>query len=134
MSVWEREYNRLLRLGREKGEVVEADEGPGSSGHRGMPRFAVKAAHVIIKVPTTFELVDVSIAGLSFVSPNKFTIGEVLMLTLDKAFVIEAEVKDCKPETYGEGKQQQGYRVGCSFTDQEQGLQLLVMLKELEKY
>ena len=128
---WKTEYERLLREGRQDGEVAEADQ---QNGHRSHPRFRLKESHVWIRVPTRFDLIEISIAGISFYSNIPFPIGDFLMLTLDKAFTIEAQVIECELVESSSSLMELHYRVGCAFADPNHGMQMLVMLKDLEKH
>ena len=128
---WEKEYERLLAESRKHGQVAEADK---SEGHRSQPRFHLKDSHVWIRVPTRFDLLEISIAGISFNSNTPFQVGENLLLTLDKAFSIEAKVVECLLTESDSGLMELRYRIGCAFIDQNHGMQMLVMLKDLERH
>ena len=128
---WEKEYDRLLAESRRSGQVADADK---SEGHRSQPRFHLKDSHVWIRVPTRFDLLEISIAGIAFHSKAPFQVGENLLLTLDKAFSIEAKVVECFLTESDSGFLELRYRVGCAFNDQNHGMQMLVMLKDLERH
>ena len=129
-DIWKKEYDRLLQEGRQNNEVIEADD---LSGNRENPRFGLSNAHVWIRVPTRFDLIEVSITGISFFSNMAFGVDELVMLTLDKAFVIEAQVKECVLVESNSDMLEVRYRIGCLFTDSSHGMQLLVMLKEMSR-
>ena len=130
-NIWKREYQRLLEEGRKTQQVVEEAAPDGGRSH---PRFLLDAAHVWIRVPIRFDLVEVSIAGIAFLSHIPFTPGETLILTLDKAFSIEAQVVECVLTESDSSLMELQYRVGCIFPDESHGMQMLVMLKEMDRY
>ncbi|MDH4247950.1 MAG: hypothetical protein OEW39_09040 [Deltaproteobacteria bacterium] len=129
--IWKKEYERLLQKARQTGEIAEADQ---KEGHRSQPRFRLNHSHVWIRVPTRFDLIEVSIAGVSFLSNLNFQVGENLLLTLDRAFSVEAQVIECSLTESDSTFMEMCYRVGCAFNDLNHGMQMLVMLKEMEHH
>lgn len=126
---WEDEYEHVLEESTERGEIKM---GSGEWEHRKDPRLGLKHAQVWIKVDLPFEVIDISISGISFYSTTKFIKDQTFAITLGKAFVIEALVVDCQLVETDKNMMEAHYRTACSFENPETGRQFLVMLKEAD--
>ncbi len=121
---WEDEYKSLLAsiADRQKSE-------PGSaSDHRKHPRFRTKTGFVTIQIVLEYEVLDVSTSGVSFDCDHLFPIGIDVTANFEKVISLEAKVVSCteiQPATDGNRTR---YRVGCEFSEDTPGLQMLISI------
>lgn len=126
---WKDDYEDLLREGLARGEVELRSD---SDEKRDQPRFRLKSQHVFIKVEPRFDVVDVSISGISVYSDFPFKIGQTVNITLGKAMSVEATVVECPLELANPDLLETKYRVRCQFEDETVGMQFLVMMKQMD--
>ncbi|HKI97364.1 MAG TPA: PilZ domain-containing protein [bacterium] len=126
---WKQDYEALLREGTTRGEVQPLPQG---EERRDRPRFRLKSQYVFIKVEPRFEVVDVSVSGISVHSDFPFKIGETVSITLGKAFSVEATVVECPLVLADEDLLETKYEVHCRFADETVGMQFLVMMKQMD--
>ena len=127
---WKEAYEEILL--QEKGEK---DDGEFSIGdeRRKQPRFRIKSGYVWIKIQPRFFVVDVSVSGISLLSDYPFEIGEELSIILGKALNIVSVVKECVLVQSDEALLENKYLVRCSFENEQQGMEFLVMIKETDE-
>ena len=125
---WEKEYESLLNESRKKGEVDSRAE---ASEKRLAPRFRLASGSIWIKLDLSFDVIDVSVSGISFYSSQPFEKNQVFAITLSKAFRIEAEILDCDLVETDPHMMEAQYLVRCRFVDEASAMRFLVMLKEM---
>ena len=76
---WREEYKNLLESEDAAGEIVTMAMG---MERRKNPRFKLKTGYVWIKVEPRFEVMDVSVTGISLFSDFQFQSGDVITVTL----------------------------------------------------
>lgn len=127
---WEGEYARLLEKALESGEVQPLDK---AHEKRTQPRFHLGSGSIWIRVEQSFDVLDVSVNGLAFLSEKSFTPGQNVAISLGKAFLVESVVVDCRMVETDEGMMEAMYRISCEFEDTQSGQQALILLKEMEE-
>ncbi len=125
---WEKEYQYLLDKSRSEGDVEVLGEG---AEKRAFPRFKLKSGTVWIQLNLSFDVVDISVSGISLYSLRPFEKEQIIAITLGKAFRIEAEVVNCEMVELEEKFLEIAYLVRCRFKDETSALRFLVMLKEV---
>ena len=128
-SRWKEDYDRLLELGKKSGDVIEPVQG---QERRQNPRFRLRTETIWVKVEPRFSVIDVSISGISFYSNHLFRPGNRIQTSLGKAFSVEAEVLECEMVESDPDFMEAMYQVRCKFVNEAQGMQFLVMLKEMD--
>jgi len=126
---WKSDYDRIVNDSGKAGELAERDDGEDRRRH---PRFRLKTGFVWVKVTPRFNVVDVSVSGLSLHSDFLFKEGDVVNITLGKAFAVEAEVVHCEMVATDPDFMEAKYLVRCQFEDEDTGIQFLVMIKEMD--
>ncbi len=125
---WEKDYQSLLDKSRSEGEVKVLEEG---AEKRESPRFKLKSGTVWIQLNLSFDVVDISVSGISFYSTQRFEKEQVIAITLGKAFRIETEVVDCGMVESDVNFLEIAYLVRCRFKDETSAMRFLVMRKEV---
>ena len=126
---WNQEYEQLLKAGLDSGEIEIISP---REEQRQSPRFRIKAGSIWVKMDSCFEVVDASVSGISFQSDREFSTGQVLAITLAKAFKIETEVIDCKMVETDPAMLETRYLTRCRFVDEHSSVRFLVMLKAID--
>jgi PilZ domain len=126
---WKQDYEALVRESAERGELQGQHRDP---ERRERPRFRLKSQHVTIKVESSFDVVDVSVTGIALLSDFPFQVGQVVNITLGKAFAVEATVVDCPLVPSDEDLLEAKYQVRCRFEDEAAGMQFLVIMKQMD--
>jgi hypothetical protein len=127
---WKRDYEAIVRESFTRGELEHVSDARERRDH---PRFRMRSQHVWIKVQPRFDVVDVSVAGISVYSDFPFKVGETLTITLGKAFSVEASVVECPIVEADAAMLETKYRVQCRFADETVGMQCLVMMKQMDE-
>ncbi|MEE8394853.1 MAG: hypothetical protein V3S29_02280 [bacterium] len=125
---WEKDYQAILEDSLTNGELVTQ----GAAEKRAFPRFNLKSGSIWVKVDQSFDVIDVSVSGISFFSTYPFKADQTLGITLGKAFLIEAKVVETHLVEKDAIFLETAYRVACRFTDDKTGVRFLVMLKEMD--
>jgi hypothetical protein len=128
-GVWQKEYQNLLQRSLSSGAPTV--DVPGAE-RRENPRFKLNSGYVWVRVEPRFTVVDVSISGIAFNSNLSFPIGQTIQLVLDGAFLVESRVVSCQMVEADSALLEVQYNVRCEFLNREHGMQLLVMIKEME--
>ena len=103
----------------------------GNKDRRISPRFKVDSTDLAISVTLAVSTINVSVDGLSFYSLHAFQIGQTFTIQLGQVFSLQAEVLACEVEEIDEELLEMRYRVHCRYSEQEGGMELLVLLKEM---
>ena len=126
---WEKKYQSLLDKSRRDGEIEVLE---GGAEKRAFPRFKLKSGTVWIQINLSFDVIDISVSGISFYSTRPFAKEQVLAITLGKAFRIESVVVGCDMVELEEKFLEIAYLVRCRFKDETSALRFMVMLKEVD--
>lgn len=126
---WREEYKYLLESGKTAGEFLPR---VGGGERRNNPRFKLKNSYVSIKVEPKLMVVDISITGISLFSDFQFRPGNIITVTLGKAFAVDARVIDCELVVSDEIFLENKYLIRSQFENMDIGPQFLVMIKEME--
>jgi hypothetical protein len=124
---WDEEYERILNEATSEGRVHVLPQGSEKRRH---PRFKLQSAKILVTEQVPHEIVDLSISGLAFYSPQPLPVGQLIMVSLHEILAIQAEVLGCDTMTGPEAPA--ACRVRCRFTDENYGLRFLVLAIELE--
>ena len=121
---WEDEYKSLLAsiADRQQNTLGSAAD------NRKHPRFRTKTGFVTIQIVLEYEVLDVSTSGFSFVCDHLFPTGIGVTANFEKVISLEAKVVSCieiQPAMDGDRER---YRVGCEFSDDTPGLQMLISI------
>ncbi len=127
---WEQEYEQLLEEGKSSGELSTVPE---DEEKRNSPRFRILSGAVWIRMDTSFDVIDVSVSGISFYSDQQFELGQVLAVTLGKAFKIEAEIVHCELAEPDPNSGEARYLTRCHFLDKHSSMRFLLMLKGMDE-
>lgn len=123
------EYARILEESRKRGDVVSDKS---AAERRTHPRLAVKAADIWISSVPEFSMVDLSASGVALMSNYPLKPGEIITVSLGHALAIEAEVVHCQlvesPTDYSDAV----FRIQCRFAKENEGMELVVRVKERE--
>jgi PilZ domain len=132
MGQWnlDQEYRLLVEEGFAKGEIAIRTDGPDL---RTEPRFRVHNGRIAVRVEPQFRLVDISAAGVAFLSDLGFRKGAVLHVILKEALAFQARVVDCQVVETDAAMLELRYRVQCRFDDLTNGKQFLVLMKDMER-
>ena len=128
-NIWDDEYQSLLRLARENGELAE---GGAESERRVHPRFNLRMESVWMKMDAPLSVTDISLTGIALLSSKPFMPGAVLQLQVGKAFHIEATVVGCEMEETDPALLDMSYRLRCRFAEGFDTKQILVLIKEMD--
>jgi hypothetical protein len=123
------EYARILEESRKRGDVVSEQSGEERRTH---PRLAVKAADIWISSVPEFSMVDLSASGVALMSNYPLKPGEVITVSLGTALSIEAEVMHCQLVESPTDHSDAVFRIQCRFTQENEGMELVVRVKERE--
>lgn len=87
-----------------------------------------------VSVNATFPVttVDVSTTGACFLSEHAFLPGSRISISIADVFSLDATVVACDMEETDAMFLETRYRVHCSFDDESQGMEMLVVAKEHE--
>lgn len=127
-SAIEKEYAEVLEQSRLQGDL---DEGPGDD-RRGHPRIKVHSAELSIDTVPEFFVADMSLSGLAVVSNHPLAPGEKVNISLGGAMSVNAEVVNCQMEEPPSEMLDAQFRIQCKFSEEYQGMELLVRVKRLE--
>ena len=128
---WDEDYELLLRESLDSGDIATVSDG---AEKRGSPRFRIQSGAIWVRLDTRFDVLNASISGISFQADRCFKAGEVLAITLAKAFKIEAEVIDCRMVETNPALIETAYITRCRFTDEHSAVRFLVMLKAVDNH
>ena len=121
---WEDEYKSLLTSIADRQITAPG----GGSDNRKQPRFRTKSGFVTIQIILEYDVLDVSTRGFSFDCDHLFPTGLDVTANFEKVISLEAKVVSCieiQPATDGNRPR---YRVGCEFSEDTPGLQMLISI------
>jgi hypothetical protein len=125
-SRWDKEYRALLSKGIAAGRVHVL---PSDEEKRQHPRYRMAKATVWGRVERGYPVIDKSLAGLAFLSPFAFGVGQIARISLRQFFVVDALVVGCEMLETEPLFLECQYKVRCRFTDLDPSLlQVLVAL------
>jgi PilZ domain len=132
MGQWnlEREYELLIEEGLANGEITVRKDGPDL---RAEPRFRLRGSRVAVRVEPQLKVVDLSAAGIAFLSEQPFNPGDVLHVIIKDTLAIQARVVGCQLVETDPALLELHYRVHCRFNDVSNGKQLLLLMKEIAR-
>ncbi len=122
-------YRRVLEESRRRGEVVE--DGPGME-RRSNPRIRVNPGDLPAELDPWVFAIDISISGMAIYAEEPAEPGHTVDLDM-AGLTTQAEVVACHEEPAGGPDHPGRYRLHCRFKDEEEGMRLLVRIKELEE-
>jgi len=115
-------------------ETGETEQGTPPQGRerRTQPRLRIESGMLPIDINPWVFAVDISVSGMSFFTEDPVPVGERFTITLGHEAFAGAEVLLCRLEEEASSYQPARYRVNCRFTDEDEGKNMLVRIKELE--
>jgi len=106
---------------------------------RGAPRIPVSAkgvtaqfAELGIKIEIDVQTQDISTSGVCFLSERPFKAGGEFEISVSRVFSLHAVVVSCEMEETDANLMEVRYRVRCRFSNERQGMEMLVLAKETE--
>ena len=129
----EKNVNQLLQkhIDEARKEQQPAPEGSGKD-RRTATRLDANTTELTVRTSDTVHAIDISVAGLAFFSKFPVQVGQQLQITLGTVFTVDAEVVKCNLEDQDPDFMDLIYKVQCKFPEEEQGMYLLVAIKEIE--
>jgi hypothetical protein len=128
-STLEEAYRRVLAESRRKGDLLE--EAPGTERRR-HPRVRINRDDLPAELDPWVFAIDISISGMALFADDPVEPGGTVTMALGDQFSVEAEVMRCQEEPPTAPHLPTRYRLHCRFADEEEGMRLLVAIKELE--
>ena len=127
-------HSRYSRIIEEESSETPTPDGvpPDGIERRRHPRIEVKPGDLPVLLDPWVFAIDVSISGMAFYSEEEVEAGKVINITLGHMMYAEAEVVNCILEEPASPYHPARYRLNCRFLDENQGMELLVKIKDLE--
>lgn len=125
----EEEYRRILAESRERGDVLEAPPGAERRVH---PRLKVHPEAMPGEVDPWVAAIDISISGMAFFAGEPVQPGNTITINPAEGLTADVEVVGCQEVPQEEGQSATRFRLHCRFASEEEGMRVLVGLKELE--
>jgi hypothetical protein len=122
-------YQRVLETSRRNGDVLDE---PAGQERRKHPRIRVKPGELPTELDPWVFAIDISISGMAFYADEPVETGKHVNISLGDAAHAEVEVMGCHEEPSSTPNLPSRYRLHCRFADEEEGMRLLVSIKELE--
>lgn len=129
MDEWEADYQALIQDAMERGDI---DSRPQTMEKRKHPRIRMLSRQLQVHEPQRFQILDISIGGMSFYSVTPFEVGKVLTVSLEGLLTIEARVLACRMEETDAMFLEVRYKVHCRFEDERYGMRLMVLAMQSE--
>lgn len=120
-------YERLLERARSCGELLDETTGKEQRRH---PRMRIRVNRLPQRMSPWPLAVDISLSGMAFDTDAPCEAGRAVTIALGPDISAAAEVLACQevPVLHEPAR----YRVRCRFADDDQGLRMLVAVKEME--
>lgn len=120
-------YERLLEQARGHGDLLDEASGKEQRRH---PRLRVRVNRLPQRMAPWPLAVDISLSGMAFYTEEPCEAGQVVTISLGPDVSAAVEVLACHevPVLHEPAR----YRLRCRFADDEQGLRMLVAVKEME--
>jgi len=140
---WKQQYLELMEkienLNPENDELGErehiATPPPGISEKRQNPRYAfpqTKKAQIFAHLgPKAFQIVDISVGGVSFISDVSFEPGTSLLLSALGMVALDVEVLHCELEETNPDFMEYSYKVRARFAPRVNGYLVYVLSREM---
>ena len=93
-------------------------------------RFKAQSGTCFAYIDSQYNLIDISASGLCFVSNQLHQIGERFTIGFENLMEIESEVVFCREVKPEPDSIEDIFRVHCKFSEENQGMQILMMLNE----
>jgi hypothetical protein len=122
-------YQHVLEQCRSQGDVLAEAAGQEQRGH---PRLRVHPARLAQPLSPWKLAVDISATGMAFFVEKPPALKSPIRIALGDQLEAEADVLACQEVPLDVLQDPPRYRVRCRFTDEEQGLRMLVAIKEME--
>ncbi|MBI3993669.1 MAG: PilZ domain-containing protein [Candidatus Lambdaproteobacteria bacterium] len=122
-------YQRLLAECQKRGEVLDE---PLGHERRSNPRVRVHPDRLAQPLSPWRVAVDISANGISFYADERPAAGQPITIALGNLVEAQADVLACQEVPLQVLHDPARYRVRCRFADEEQGLRMLVAIKEME--
>lgn len=122
-------YERLLQECRSRGELLGAIEGDDRRRH---PRVRVRPDRLPQPLSPWRLAVDISATGMAFFADEPCDAGRPIRIALGEHLAVDADVLACQEVPLEVLHDPTRYRVRCRFTDEQQGLRMLLAVKEME--
>jgi hypothetical protein len=129
MAELDQDYEQVLEDSRESGDLLEQSE---DADRRRHPRIRVNPNNLPVDIDPWVFAIDISISGMAFYSDDPVPPGKLVTIKLADEIQADAKVVGVQEEPPLGPEQPPRYRLQCEFTDEEQGKQLLVRIKEME--
>lgn len=126
---WEADYQQLLEDAQKKGEIEIL---PDKSEQRKYPRIRMITRSIQVHDPQHYEILDMSIGGMSFYSDLPFEEEKVITISLEGLLTIEARVIKCSMEETDPMFLEVRYKIHCKFEDERYGMRLMVLALQSE--
>lgn len=126
---WLKEYVELLLETYDNGNIPPLDP---NNQLRNNPRYSVPKGVVSVKIEPQFELVDVSVGGLAFISNMPFSPGNEVQIALANA-AVHLQIINCVMEPFELDTPDIHYRINGRFLRQQVGMEILGIYKELNQ-
>ena len=128
---WNKEYEELVKDSLDRGEITLVGDG---EEKRASPRFRIKNGAIWVRMDSCFDVLDASTTGICFQSDRSFKESDVIVVTLAKAFKIEAKVMSCEMVETDSAMLETKYITRCRFIDEHSAVRFLVMLKAVDDH
>jgi len=122
-------YQRLLEQCRLRGEVLDE---PAGQERRSHPRVRVRPDRLSQPLSPWRLAIDISPNGIAFYADAPTDAGRPVKIALGDHLAADADVVACQEVPLDGLYDPARYRVRCRFASEEQGLRMLVAIKEME--
>lgn len=122
-------YQRLLEQCRKRGELLEE---PTGEERRRYPRVRVRPNRLMRPLTPWRLAIDASPTGIAFYSDEPTDAGRSVRIALGDELAVDVDVMACQEVPLERLHDPARYRVRCRFADEEQGLRMLIAIKEME--
>ena len=122
-------YQHLLEDCRSRGELLDE---PAGEERRRHPRLRVHANRLNQPLSPWRLAVDISATGMAFYADEPCDAGSPVRIALGNVLATDADVLACTEVPLQVLHERARYRVCCQFADEEQGLRMLVAIKQME--
>jgi len=122
-------YQRLLDECRRRGDVLDE---PAGHNRRRHPRLRVRADKLAQRISPWPLAIDISAAGMAFYTNEPADAGLSVRISLGDSLEADADVLACQEVPLDVLRDPVRYRVRCQFADEDQGMRMLMAIKEME--
>lgn len=122
-------YQHLVDECRRRGEVLDEPVGYDRRRH---PRLRVRVNKLAQRISPWPLAIDISAAGMAFYTNEPADTGHHVRIALGDSLAAEADVLACQEVPLDLLRDPVRYRIRCRFADEDQGMRMLMAIKELE--